>query len=169
VGVYVYTVNFTDDYGNFITGSVNFTVIEDTTNPTIEFPPSDLTVEFGYTGQSISWTATDSNPYNYTIELQGVGIVWGSDWWSSGVAITYNIPDGFGVGSYFYTINFTDDYGNSISDSFTFTVEDTSTDDGNVAIPGASLEITLIISIITVASIIIMKKKKHRSKFGIIN
>ena len=34
-------------------------------------------MEYGYTGQSLSWTATDANPDTYTIELQGSGIVAG--------------------------------------------------------------------------------------------
>jgi hypothetical protein len=124
VGSYIYTITFTDDYDNFITDSVTFTV-DDTTNPTITNAPSDLTVEFGYTGQSISWTATDANPDTYTIELQGTGIVAGPTPWTSGNAINYNIPNGFGVGAYIYTVTFTDDYDHFITDSVTFTVDDT--------------------------------------------
>jgi len=62
---------FTDLDGNFITDSVTFTV-EDTTNPVITVSPNDFTVEYGYTGQSISWTATDANPDTYTIELLAI-------------------------------------------------------------------------------------------------
>jgi hypothetical protein len=125
IGVYVYTVNFTDNYGNFITDSVTFTVGEDTTNPTIIFPPSDLTVDLGYAGRCIPWTATDTNPHAYTIELQGTGVVRGLTIWTSATTIIYDIPNGFVVGVYVYTVNFTDDYGNFITDSVTFTVEDT--------------------------------------------
>ena len=125
VGSYTYAVNFTDDYGNSVIDSVTFFVNDDITNPTIITTPSDLTVELGYTGQSFSWGATDSNPETYTIELQGSGIVAGPTSWTSGVAIVYNIPDGFSVGSYIYIVNFTDDYGNSAIDSAAFTVEDT--------------------------------------------
>jgi len=121
VGVYIYTVNFTDDYGNSIIDSVTFTV-SDTTNPTIISAPSDLPVEFGYTGQNLSWNATDIHPNTYTIELQGSGIIAGPTAWTSGVQIIYNIPDSLAVGVYIYTVNFTDDYGNSIIDSVTFTV-----------------------------------------------
>jgi len=124
VGVYIYTVNFTDDYGNSIIDSVTFTV-SDTTNPTIISAPSDLPVEFGYTGQNLSWNATDIHPNTYTIELQGSGIIAGPTAWTSGVQIIYNIPDSLAVGVYIYTVNFTDDYGNSIIDSVTFTVSDT--------------------------------------------
>ncbi|MFW9941494.1 MAG: LVIVD repeat-containing protein, partial [Candidatus Thorarchaeota archaeon] len=125
LGVYVYTVNFTDRRSNFITDSVNFTVGEDATNPNIISAPSDFILEFGYTGQSLSWTATDASPDTYTIELQGSGIVEGPTTWTSGVIITYNIPDGLALDVYIYTVNFTDDYDNSIIDSVIVKVEDT--------------------------------------------
>ena len=124
IGVYIYTINFTDDSGNFITDSVEITV-EDTTNPNITSAPSDLTVEFGYTEENISWTATDAHPNTYTIELQGSGIVAGLTAWTSGGTITYILPDDFAIGVYTYTINFTDNYGNFFTDSVNFTVEDT--------------------------------------------
>jgi hypothetical protein len=79
-------------------------------------------VEEGYAGQSISWTATDATPDTYTIELQGTGIVAGPTIWTSGLAITYNIPDGFAPGVYTYNITFTDDGGNSISNTVTVTI-----------------------------------------------
>jgi len=93
--------------------------------PEIISAPSDFGVEQGYTGQNISWIATDNNPYNYTIELQGTGLVAGPMAWTSGAAINYYIPDGLSVGSHEYIINITNIYGNSILDNFTFTVEDT--------------------------------------------
>jgi len=128
VGSYIYTVNFTDDYDNFITENVNFTV-EATTNPVITVSPNNFTVEYGYTGQSISWTATDPYPNTYTIELQGSGIVAGPTVWTSGVAITYNIPDGFDPGVYTYNITFTDESGNSISNTVTVTINSIDDDD----------------------------------------
>jgi hypothetical protein len=124
LGSFIYTVNFTDDGGNSITESVTFTV-GDTVDPTVTNAPSDITVESDYTEQTISWTATDLNPSTYTIELQGTGVVAGPTSWTSGVAITYNIPDGFAIGSYVYTVNFTDDGGSSVTESVTFTVGDT--------------------------------------------
>ncbi len=130
VGSYIYTVNFTDDYDNFITDSVNFAV-EDTTNPVITVSPSNFTVEQGYTGQSISWTATDLNPYNYTIELQGTGIVAGPTVWTSGNAINYNITDGLAPGVYTFNITFTDESGNSISKTVTVTITEGAIPFGN--------------------------------------
>jgi len=157
VGLYIYTVNFTDDYGNYATDSVNFTV-EDTTNPTLISIPSGLTVEFGYTGQSLSWTATDVNPDTYTIELIGSGIVAGPTTWISGNAIIYNIPDGFSVGSYIYTINFTDDYGNYATDSVSFTVEEAGEDGGGVISFGNYYLIFIVIGIISL--VYVQKRRK---------
>ncbi|MHA1521257.1 MAG: hypothetical protein ACTSRK_13820 [Promethearchaeota archaeon] len=161
LGVYDYMVNFTDDYGNYITDSFTFTV-EDTTNPTITSTPSDLTVELGYTSQNISWTATDLNPSTYTIELNGLEIVTGSNTWTSGEVIIYYIPDDLSAGVYIYTITFTDDGGNIITDSVTFTVED----DGG-GIPGASIGMILSLLIGTVAAIfVIVKKRKQCSNLA---
>jgi len=161
VGVYLYTVNFTDDYGNFITDSVDFTV-EDTTDPMFTNTPSNFTIDYGYTGESLSWTATDLHPHTYTIELQGSGIVAGPTAWSSGAAIIYNVPDGLAVGDYIYTVNFTDQYGNSVIDTITLTVREVS--NGGGAIP---LELIIIISstigvvvVIAIAIVIITRRRR---------
>ncbi len=138
IGDYIYTVNFTDDYGHSNTDNVTF-IVSDMTDPTIISLPSDINVVFGYTGQSLSWNVTDLNPNNYTIELQGSGIVTGPTAWTSGVVITYNIPDGFAAGVYVYIVNFTDDNSNSINDSVTFTVEDTT----NPSIASAPSDLTV--------------------------
>ena len=45
--------------------------------------------------------------------------------WTSGTPVIYNIPDGLGLGTYTYTINFTDAYDHYNTDSVVFTVEDT--------------------------------------------
>ena len=124
LGIYTYTINLTDDYGNFITDTVLMSVIE-LEDPIIKISPTDFSVEYGYSGIILSWTATDQNPNAYTIELQGTGIVAGPTVWSNNTAITYNVPDDFAVGQYIYTINFTDDYNNFIIDAVIMTVEDT--------------------------------------------
>ena len=96
--------------------------VVDTTNPIITSAPSNLTVGFGYTGQTLSWTATDANPDTYTIELLGTGIVEVPTAWNSGVTILYNIPIGFAPGVYIYNITFTDGSGNSISNTVSVTI-----------------------------------------------
>ncbi len=161
VGSYIYTVTFTDDYGNFITDSVDFTVVEDTTNPVITVSPNNFTVEVGYTEQSLSWTATDLNPDNYTIELQGTGIVAGPTEWTIGNAINYSIPNGFSPGVYIYTVNFTDDFGNSISNKVTVTIKAIS----GGAIPFELIIIALVIGgggVIGVATLLLIIRKRKR-------
>jgi len=155
VGEYFYTINFTDDYGRYVTDTVKVTV-QDTTNPVITSLPSDFTIELGYTGETISWTATDLNPHTYIIELQGSGIVEGPTAWSSGVAIIYNIPDDLTVGEYLYTVNFTDGSGNYVTDTITVTVR----------VPSSTPEIPfgnlyLIFIAIGIIAVVIVQKRRN--------
>ena len=155
VGISLYTVNFTDQYGNYILDSISINV-EDTTDPIFTDVPSDFTIEVGYSGVSIMWKATDINPGTYTIELQGKGIVTGPTLWSNGSIIIYNIPDGLTEGLYIYTINVTDEYGNSNTHSVTMTIKE-------AAIPfGYYYLIFLIIGIVT---LIITKKRRIKKNF----
>ena len=119
-------------------------------------------MEFSYTGQSKFWTATDANPDTYTIELQGTGIIAGPTVWTSGNAINYNIPNGFSPGVYTYNITFTDESGNSISNTVTVTIVD---DDEP---PGGTIPFELIIlasvigggAVIGVAVVILLRRKR---------
>ena len=130
---------------------------DDMIDPAITIRPNNFTVEYGYIGQSLSWTATDTNPNIYTIELQGTGVVMGPTIWSNGVANTYNIPNGLATGVYIYTINFTDDYDNFVTDSIAMTVKPPPP-----GIPG--FELYLVFGFFTTATIgiiIRMRKKKY--------
>ncbi|MHA1375252.1 MAG: hypothetical protein ACTSR7_13280 [Promethearchaeota archaeon] len=120
VGEYYYTITFTDDHGFYAADTVKLTV-QDTENPVITESSADLKVLEGYTGQTFAWTATDANPNTYTI-FNGSIIVAGPTSWSSGVTVTYDIPDGLSLGDYFYTINFTDDYEHFTTDTVKLTV-----------------------------------------------
>jgi len=134
-------------------------IVIETDNPIITNALSNFTVEFGYKGVNISWTATDANPNIYTIELQGSGIVAGPIEWLSGVEITYNVPDGFAVGEYLYTANFTDDYGNYATDTVIMTVQEVSKDNKGGAISfGNYFLVFLIIGILSLT--IVQKRKK---------
>jgi len=120
-------------------------------------------VEFGYTGQSLSWTATDANPDTYTIELQGTGIIAGPTVWTSGNAINYNIPNGFSPGVYTYNITFTDESGNSISDTVTVTIVDDDDEPPGGAIPFELIIIASVIgggAVIGVAVVVFMRRKR---------
>lgn len=159
VGEYIYMINFTDGYNHFINDTVKMT-ITDTTNPILTSTPSDFSVAYGYTGVNISWTATDTNPNTYTIELQGTGVVAGPTFWPSGVAIIYNVPDGLAVGEYFYTVNFTDDYGNYIADTVILTIEVPIVSEPGI--PGYELPIVIGAFVIASIGLICVIKKKRK-------
>jgi len=139
--------------------SISYVIIKDATNPTIISVPSDLTVDFEYTGQSLSWTATDTNPNAYTIELQGSGIVKGPTSWTSGLAITYDIPNDFAPGEYTYIITFTDQTGNSISDTVTVTIEEEDVTPGG-GIPFGDYYILFLG--IGIATLLLVERKKRK-------
>ena len=121
IGAYNFTIHFEDAYDNDDADTVTITV-QDTTDPLIADSPSDFTINSGYTGKTISWTATDLGPDTYTIELEGTGVVSGPIVWSSGVAIIFNVPEGLSLGDYNYTVNFTDGSSNSIIDTVSVTI-----------------------------------------------
>ncbi len=126
LGEHLYTINITDDYGLFTTHTINITIIVDQAKPIITVIPSNSTIIQGYENQTISWTATDTNPYNYTIQLQGEGIVVNSTPWENGVEVVYNVSDDLPLREYLYTINFTDTNDNYITQTVNLTIiEDT--------------------------------------------
>ena len=130
-------------------------------DPIITNASSDFTVEFGYTGQSLSWTATDANPNTYTIEHQGTGIIAGPIAWTSGIEITYNVLNGLAVGEYLYTVNFTDDYDNFVTDTITMTVQEVQ------PIPFELIIITLVIgggAVIGVAVVVLIRRKRKNTQ-----
>ena len=97
--------------------------LEDADDPVITVAPSDATVPFNYTGESLSWTATEMDAETYTIWVNMTEVA--SDiTWTSGMAVIYNIPDGLAPGIHTYRIQFEDYQGNSASDTVLFTVEE---------------------------------------------
>ena len=114
------------DYAYIATGGVGLVIVHarELFSPIITETPSDFTVDFGYTGKSVSWTATDRDAGNYTLELLGTGVVAGPTVWTNGTETTFNIPDGLLPGDSIFRITFTDIYDNSVSDSVTVTVRD---------------------------------------------
>ncbi len=130
----------------------------DRVDPIITDIPKNIIVEYNYTGQNISWTATDLNPNRYTIEKFENEIVVEPTEWESSLAVNYQIPDGLRDGVHVYTINFMDDNGNFKIDFVSFTVKKP---ERNIA--SASFELFLIVSISTIAIIIILRKKSFCS------
>ena len=129
--------------------------------PVINDAPSDFNVDVGYTGVVINWTATDTNPNTCTIELQGTGVVSGPRLWSSSIEITYSVPDGLVVGTYIYTVTFTDDYGHSATDTVTMTIREPPPDG---AIPFEMIILISVLGPIIVLAVVIFIFLRKRSR-----
>ncbi len=157
VGEYNYKVNFTDVYDNFVTDTVIMTV-KDIADPIITNSTSDFTINPGYTRINISWTAIDQTPNTYTITLQGTDIIFGPSTWSNGTPITYNIPDGLAVGEYNYTVRFTDDYNNYVTDTIIMSVKG-----DDLAISFGNYYLTFLI--IGIILLVIRQKRRNKSSF----
>ncbi len=77
--------------------------LEDDVDPVVTVAPIDATVANNYTGESLSWTATDADPGLYTIWVNTTEVA--SDIaWTSATPVVYNIPDGLGTGIHTYRI-----------------------------------------------------------------
>ncbi|MFW9942347.1 MAG: hypothetical protein ACFFFT_15015 [Candidatus Thorarchaeota archaeon] len=131
-------------------------------DPVITNSPDNFTIETGYVGESISWTATDLNPDTYTIVLEGSGTAAGPLAWQSGVPITYYIPVGYAAGNYTYIITFTDKYGNYATDSVVITIIEAETSPTTEEIPGYDLSIIIGISAVALISLVALMKKKKK-------
>ncbi|HEA70516.1 MAG TPA: hypothetical protein ENH98_01175 [archaeon] len=80
--------------------------------------------------------------------------------WTSGGAVTYNIPDGLAPGDHTYEIIFLDTNGHNVSDTAVMTVNPATTPTPTPAIPGFEPLIVIGITGIASISLIIFKKKK---------
>ncbi|MHA1313322.1 MAG: FG-GAP-like repeat-containing protein [Candidatus Helarchaeota archaeon] len=76
---YYYVIYVYDSFDNLRTDDV-YVKVNDTTNPAFISWPSDKTIEFGSSGNSLSWNATDAHPNVYTITLNGSPIVINQTW-----------------------------------------------------------------------------------------
>jgi hypothetical protein len=119
VGTYIFTIEVTDASGNIATIPLTV-IVTDTTAPSIS-GLEDFTHELGDTGV-VEWNTTDYNPDTYILYQNGTAGDPTS--WSSGETITLDADD-LAAGSYNFTIEFTDDYGNSASHTVIVTVVDT--------------------------------------------
>ncbi|HEC39960.1 MAG TPA: hypothetical protein ENI29_17105 [bacterium] len=124
-GDYTFEITFTDNYTNFIADSVVMTVgnYPDVTDPVITSNATDLVVNYDYTGQTFSWTATDANPGTYTIKRNGSLVVVSATAWTNSTPVIYNIGDGITASSTTtYEITFSDLVGNSVSHTASLTI-----------------------------------------------
>ncbi|KKM26865.1 hypothetical protein LCGC14_1580470 [marine sediment metagenome] len=113
---------YTVEYGaDLIYGYYTYLNYADVIEPEIIDSPSNFTIFEGYTGESISWTATDANAGNYTITRDVTTVVTTTNW-TSGSPVVYNIPDGLTQGFYEFTIDFKDTSLQSTTHSLIVTV-----------------------------------------------
>lgn len=83
--------------------------------------PSDIVMELGTTGQNIVWNPSSYRPDSYVIEEDGLTVDSGA--WNGG-SISYSL-DGYDVGTFVFTIEVVDHFGETSSDTVTVVVEDT--------------------------------------------
>ena len=123
IGSYIYTVNVTDETGNFNLDSFVLH-IEDTTSPTIS-RPDDLNVESGSTENShISWQVTDNYFTGvYNITINGV-VVTENKVWNSGDTLSRSLDTQL-TNVYVFGIIVRDSSGNFIEDEVIVNVRDT--------------------------------------------
>jgi len=118
LGVYEYTIEVTDTWGNIATDTVLVTVV-DTTKPEVSHP-DDITMAQGDLVELV-WTGSDLNPSSYEVTRDGTVVMAGA-WNSSSEEIVVNLST-LPAGSYIYVITLTDTSGNSVQDSVVVTVE----------------------------------------------
>jgi len=138
--------------------------IADSAYPVITDAPIDFTVPHNYTGVILSWTATDANPGEYAILMNGTAEVFPTAW-SSGVAIQYAVPDGLAAGDYAFQINLGDtrpNRPNVASDDVMMTVLEEPEPPPPPPDDSPGYEPILVIGFLTAATagIIILTKKK---------
>jgi hypothetical protein len=121
LGTFNYTVVVTD--GASVTArDVVLVTVYDGTLPVVGDQPN-FSYPNGSTGNSITWTPSDTHPVSYEIYLDDVMIRSGA-WNSSGESITISV-DGHNIGTYNYTLRVTDVGGNTGKDVVLVTVYST--------------------------------------------
>jgi len=110
-GEYNFTIKVLDIGGNLVTDEVNVFVL-DRTLPVID-SPADIQYEHLTTGNSISWTPSDTNPVSYSILRNGT-LVNSGGWDGSTIFI---LVDWLIPGTYNFTLIVRDIGGNVASDT----------------------------------------------------
>ncbi len=145
------------EYGSTILYDVT---LEDSADPVLTATPADFAVDHDYTGVTIEWTATDANPYQYGITRNGTGVLTPTAW-TSGVEVSYAVPDGLAAGDHLFRVGFTDQRGHVVYDEVIMTVGEAPEPSPPPPIPGYEpLVVMGIFTALTAAIIIRMKRKK---------
>jgi len=144
----------------YVEGTIEITVVslDDVTDPIISADTDDFSVENDYTGETVSWTATDANPDTYTITHNGIVVVTATAW-VSGTEVQYSIPDSLAEVNHVYTIEFTDDAGHSVRDTVVVTVG--AAPAAPATIPG--FQLLFVIVPLTFGLLVILLKRKVKT------
>ncbi|MFX1272840.1 MAG: nitrous oxide reductase family maturation protein NosD [Promethearchaeota archaeon] len=118
LGIYPVEVRAYDPSMNFIFTEIVITV-EDTIIPEID-GPTDFAYDEGVTGNSISWSISDRNPYSYQVYLNG-DLIETADWTLPIHVIEVSV-DGLSPGTHIYRLELLDIAGNRASDEVTVIV-----------------------------------------------
>ena len=84
----------------------------------------NVSMEYGSTGNTLIWLATDQNPAYYQITNNSANVFSTNQVFTSGENVTLNI-DGLSLGTHTFVITFTDSFGGSNSSTVKVTVADT--------------------------------------------
>ncbi|RMG28551.1 MAG: hypothetical protein D6732_18575 [Methanobacteriota archaeon] len=122
LGVYNFTVVFTDQYGNAVSHQVILTVT-DGTSPVFISTPNNQTIFAGESGNSINWTVSDAHPASFSIYQNGSVVLTGG--WTSGTPIVIGLS-GLALGIHNYSILITDVGGNRVTNTVFITVRGSS-------------------------------------------
>ena len=136
--------------------------------PTID-SPSDMNVDYGSTGVTLTWTPQSDRPYRYTIERDSSEIT--NDEWN-GATISV-VLDGYDIGQYIFEVTVWDTAGYTATDTVTVTVANattttsttsTTTTTGTTTPGDMSNLLTIIIvgavgAVVIIIIIIVMKKR----------
>ncbi|MCP4763309.1 MAG: PKD domain-containing protein [archaeon] len=125
-------------------------------NPVITHP-SDKSYTVGNTGNSISWTITDSDvsSTSYTITRNSANV--GTGTWASGSVVSISV-DGLSAGTYTYIITALDGLGGEVSDTVVVTVNSSG---GGGGLPLADIIPFMMVFFIGLAFIQNKKVKKN--------
>ncbi|MDF1537481.1 MAG: hypothetical protein P1Q69_01080 [Candidatus Thorarchaeota archaeon] len=118
-GEYNLTVVIWDETGRSASDTVMVTV-QDITTPVLS-EASDLTYVEGTSGHTVEWTASDRNPYSWSLLRNGAEI--DSGIWNIREAVFTISVDGLTAGTHSITLTIYDKAGNEISDTVVVTVE----------------------------------------------
>ncbi|MHA1715337.1 MAG: hypothetical protein ACTSXP_06810 [Promethearchaeota archaeon] len=120
VGVYEFTCEVNDTFGNFVSDSVLVFVEYDDIKPNIT-GPDDFSYEFGTSNNKIVWNATDLNPSSYKITRDGELVI-ENTWNGSDIVL---MIDGLDLGNHAFLCSVKDKNNNTAQDAVNVTIIDT--------------------------------------------